>query len=147
MFNSFIDVIYQIYVRSLCEPDVVEIREFPDEMLPFLSSDVQRFKIETDSGAVLLFSSSMEGMVVIQGSNEMSVMLALSIIEELIREHTEGPSDAPPTSGTVDNTSDRLNETLKYGHLSLFTIQNKIIVFRSYIFFSMFGFFLIFFLC
>ena len=84
----------QIYINSLCSPDIESKVPFPEHLFQALSE----FKdvVEQDSRAVVVFTSAKDAIV--QG-NDISVVMATSAIEQKIKE-LESQQNGVPTNNS-----------------------------------------------
>lgn len=67
-----------------CDPGESAIFDFDPKLYKVLSSEIHKSKIEKESNTVLLFDNGNEGNVIIQGSDEVCVLVAMSLLEEII---------------------------------------------------------------
>lgn len=95
----------------MCSPGETFSQAYPSEILEILSSPLIHNRIEKQSNAVLLFSST---QATIQGEDNLAVTLAMSIIDDII-DNFLGTTDILPASPDATNTSgsNRLDTELR----------------------------------
>lgn len=76
----------QARILASCDPGQAAIFEFDPTLHKILSCESQKMRIEKESNTLLLFDNSEEGSVVIQGADEISVGVAMSLLEAAVYE-------------------------------------------------------------
>lgn len=69
------------FILASCDPGQAAIFEFDPTLHKILSCESQKMRIEKESKTLLLFDTREEGTVVIQGADEISVGVAMSLLE------------------------------------------------------------------